>query len=566
MSTIDWEASGSGPNRPDVSATAQKSETIGIAPSSLSDVSTIDDRLGFSPYVAAVANFLSSPDTKPPLTLSVEGEWGSGKSSFMSQLRDALRQIANRRSTPAPVFIDFNAWRSDKDEAVWASFALEFIRTVTRGRGALYRYWSDIKLIFQRFDWGTAKWRLAQAMFLWLAFLGILTYMLLVPKSNPNAPIYIANLVGFAALIALIASAIEKTRKAIGNPLSIDLRKFVDTPDYGRRRAFGETFNEDLKRVIAAYVDPRKRIYVFIDDVDRCEAPKAADLMQALTVLMSVEQSQLIFILGLDRKMVAASIAYKYENLIPYLAASASPNVQAQTGLDYGYMFLEKFIQLPFQVPRATREGIDRLIRSFSGTASDTQSKGIDDEDRQLIEVTLGTESPIVRDIADLVAVTLEMNPRRIKQFVNIFRLRAYIASETGMFTDNLTMHQLGVFVATTLRWPRLLDALYVDPKLLVNIANKQPEALNTEWGRLAELRTLLETCTERPETDMRRADISKLLVISPRYSRHSTDSSNEDEYVPGDPASPKNDAGANTAQETTARKGRQKRTKSVPR
>ena len=48
------------------------------------------DALGFEPYVNAIADFLTDTDTKPPLTLSIEGEWGSGKSSFMAQLEDLL--------------------------------------------------------------------------------------------------------------------------------------------------------------------------------------------------------------------------------------------------------------------------------------------------------------------------------------------------------------------------------------------------------------------------------------------------------------------------------------------
>ena len=52
----------------------------------ISDQSTGDDSLGFEPYVTAIAKFLLNEETKPPLTLSIEGEWGSGKSSFMKQL------------------------------------------------------------------------------------------------------------------------------------------------------------------------------------------------------------------------------------------------------------------------------------------------------------------------------------------------------------------------------------------------------------------------------------------------------------------------------------------------
>jgi len=50
---------------------------------------------------------------------------------------------------------------------------------------------------------------------------------------------------------------------------------------------------------------------VFIDDLDRCEVPKAADLMQAINLMIG-DGSPLFFIIGLDRGKVAASIAFKY--------------------------------------------------------------------------------------------------------------------------------------------------------------------------------------------------------------------------------------------------------------
>ena len=74
------------------------------------DQPTYDDLLGFSPYVEAIKEFLINPSTKPPLTLSIEGSWGSGKSSFMLQLIKELE--ANGECT-----VLFNAWRHDKEDA-----------------------------------------------------------------------------------------------------------------------------------------------------------------------------------------------------------------------------------------------------------------------------------------------------------------------------------------------------------------------------------------------------------------------------------------------------------------
>src|SRR5215208_332895 len=63
--------------------TSFESAEESVLTASLGDQPTSLDHLGFTPYVEAVAEFLTNENTEPPLTLSVEGEWGSGKSSFL---------------------------------------------------------------------------------------------------------------------------------------------------------------------------------------------------------------------------------------------------------------------------------------------------------------------------------------------------------------------------------------------------------------------------------------------------------------------------------------------------
>ncbi|WP_082093122.1 P-loop NTPase fold protein [Methanosarcina siciliae] len=93
--------------------------------------------------------------------------------------------------------------------------------------------------------------------------------------------------------------------------------------------------------MIKSYVGDSK-VYVFIDDLDRCEVPKAAELMQAINLMIS-DDSKVYFSLGMDRKVISAGLAAKNEKVVGYLEVE---------GIEFGYEFIEKFIQLPFKVPR----------------------------------------------------------------------------------------------------------------------------------------------------------------------------------------------------------------------
>jgi len=74
---------------PEATPTTPVEEAFSISGHTISDRATHYDTLGFKPYVEAIASFLVSPSTQPPITISIEGEWGSGKSSFLLQTPSA---------------------------------------------------------------------------------------------------------------------------------------------------------------------------------------------------------------------------------------------------------------------------------------------------------------------------------------------------------------------------------------------------------------------------------------------------------------------------------------------
>ncbi len=524
---------------------------------STGDLPSEDDNLGFEPYVQALAEFLLNPSTHGPLTVSVEGEWGSGKSSFMLQLQDRLTNIgdapgpARRLRTPLTVW--FNAWRHDKDEALWAAFATEFTRRIAEEQNIRRRLWGHMVLLWRRFTWREGWLDLLRAVVLWttvfilatllfaLAWLkgagGVATFVTTLSRPGAlNATAWASLTKGLAragwvggalAYFTLLLAGLIKLKQYVGNPLAIDLKKYIAQPDYAARISFVEKFHKDFSRIVDAYAGD-KTVYVFIDDLDRCEVPRAAELMQALNLMMSTDRRGLIFIIGMDRAKVAAGLAVKNEKLLPYLYASAmGPNadtshIDPQLGLAFGYNFIEKFIQIPFLVPSPAPDNVQQffdklakpelaapsssalqraqeaimawflgqqrmLIRKLRAREVARQREATITEGlpadagsapttpaavavrRENFKLAVTGDSPTVRNIVLSVAPVLGNNPRRMKQFVNLFRLRTFIAAETGLFDgdDGLTLRQLGKFVALNLRWPLLLVDLEREPRML---------------------------------------------------------------------------------------------------
>lgn len=55
-------------------------------------------QLGIEPYVKGLVNFLKG--TVTPMTVALQGEWGSGKTSLMYKLKDELCDAADAPTMP----------------------------------------------------------------------------------------------------------------------------------------------------------------------------------------------------------------------------------------------------------------------------------------------------------------------------------------------------------------------------------------------------------------------------------------------------------------------------------
>jgi hypothetical protein len=576
-------------------AAAQPSLHDSIFAASTGDVPTTHDTLGFTPYIESVAQLLESVSTRPPLTISIEGEWGSGKSSFLRQLRnrlcgpprDAVREnVALARAAgasplgalwkafcyglkkPSSIPIEFNAWRHDKRDAVWAAFALKCTEDLKCSQPPLARAAGWLRLCLSRLD-GLRGWaqfsRFAVLLILWFSLLiAVPTVLLLkgstwalkqiqnfqtanaVPRNagdkspagtDPTATATAANarpsgekpaksaegkevgegkpgLLELGLWLALHGGALGlwlgllilggSQLAKLGNPLETELGKILKTPGYEARVSFVEQFHRDFKKLVDAYAG-ESRIYVFIDDLDRCDVPRAAELIQAINLLID-DDPRLVFILGMDRDKVAAGIVAKYSSVLTYLrGADEAQAREASDRLQFGYDFLEKFIQIQFRLPQPRVAGLKTFLgnlgrpvqavlkpswtqllfvtKSPDMVAEHDSSAGLIDTDvdqttkidRRAVEIQLETDSDSVTDVALIVAPVFSNNPRRLKQFLNLFRLTTLICAKLGLFDEvdskpGLTFPQLGKFVAISMAWPGFVQEVQIRKELLASL------------------------------------------------------------------------------------------------
>jgi len=529
---------------------------IAIAAALAPDEPTEEDQLGMTPYRDAVVKFLASARTKPPLTMAIEGEWGTGKSSF-------LLSVENQLEKEGFICVRFNAWRHDKEESVWAAFALACLRQIRRRVGLVGQLRASLSLRLLRYRWEDSGWVPVAKL---LCFLLATTVCVVVGSLIALVPIvrqaFFETQLGLKATIPVVKESapvasflagvaiISGGLKRLKNPFTEEFSKRFAGPDYAERVDFIEQFHEDFGRIIRAYL-PSKRAFVFVDDLDRCSAPKAAELMQALNLMMS-DHPNLIFIVAMDREKIAAGLAAKYKDVVPFITLTDDKQSTTIAAVDYGHKFMQKFVQVSLRLPRPDAK---RALQMFGvkGPQHIDSSKRLEEENISrrnepqhttssttsapsnskplfkrvaVTELVAESDADVLETVLPIVVDMLHRNPRRIKQFVNQFRLQSLVGFGIGLFRDSddrpasLTPLLLAKLLALQMEFPQLARDLSANPQLLWQVESKvtnrgdiSQSELSELWGSIPAVASLLAI----PESDsFRNRDLLAVLDIMP--------------------------------------------------
>jgi hypothetical protein len=362
-----------------------------------------EDKLNFAAYVLALRDFIRSPDTSTPLTISIDGPWGIGKTSLMRMLQNELDSSSNvwsrlqtmktwlkwfigffatlpiwiigkifsrnnarvsnpKRSrfddvliglsyNPDNLDIDleslpkhvrfwakiaahhnfmmpqthptvwFNAWKFDQEEQLWAALALTVMDQIKQRYSVIGRVIFWLRLMLRRFSLD-ALWNLIVTLTLPLCF-GLIAWLYTAyQKQLPTLSLEIFKLhLSLGQLLiwmGFIVSSFIQVLKIAKDPFQLQIKNVLDKPNYKDKVGFIGSFETDFSRIVSLATQPyfgwkRQKLIIFIDDLDRCQAPKAVDIIEAINLFLDSESC--VFILGMDSGAVVTSIETKYKDL-----------------------------------------------------------------------------------------------------------------------------------------------------------------------------------------------------------------------------------------------------------
>ncbi len=279
--------------------------------------------LDFPQYALTISNIILN--SSPQFNVGIFGEWGTGKTTLMKNIRAIL--VAENIRT-----MEFNAWRYEGEE-----------------RSATYP--------------------------LMLTILGNLLTNTEIQSQLEKKPTETKE---------KITTKIKRVLKGLSGSVTVGLPGMLETTvsvdpsrmERTEKLKIEEMFDfyDENKPVLQEGVElielllqlspknprnPELSLVVFIDDLDRCTPEKAAEVFESIKVFFDLRG--LVFVLGLSLSVVEAAIDVKYKDFTQ----------KTFSGSDY----LKKIIQVPFTLPPWTKDDISKYLDALLVAQTNSQLK-----------------------------------------------------------------------------------------------------------------------------------------------------------------------------------------------
>jgi len=260
-------------------------------------------RFGFKGYAKTLTRLIAGMDVLTPVTISIHGEWGSGKSSLMRTIANLLeyeeafkKYFGENERFPIKKskIIWFNAWEYESEEDI----ALVLLQHIANELG------------------------------------------------NESTGSKLEKLEKYLGALSRIA--VDVTLKKLGGISLNDVQNYIGN-EYKKLVRDLSSLAELHKEVIQEYIEKSNfsQVVIFIDDLDRCSIENSKSIIDAISLFLSTKNC--IFILGLDIEKLQKSLEVRYKNIKGFNARE----------------YIDKIVQLRFELPPLSKPDIEDYVKNL---------------------------------------------------------------------------------------------------------------------------------------------------------------------------------------------------------
>jgi hypothetical protein len=348
--------------------------------------------------VDTLVDVLSAENLETPLVVGIYGAWGSGKTSVMRLLREGLHkrlrdeemERLGDRSGEHAFSLWFDAWKyARQDMALWRALLLAVVDALGDEKEGL------AKLL----QTDEEKRKLNEE----LERLGVSLYRSQTITEQGDLKVNWGAAVPFAADLALRIATLGLSDKLnfselIGKLTGKDAKEAMQvvereqTQRHREQVTSLEQFHKDLRALIEQHiVRPGRRLYLFVDDLDRCLPEDAVGALEAIKLFLDMPGC--VFVLGMDRHVVEQGIRVRYKE---FALAPGMPVVPVDPR-----QYLDKIIQVPFRLPPLSNQQMQEFVSRWCAQH----------------------EQGELERLGPIIVAGIAANPRSVKRALNVLRL-----------------------------------------------------------------------------------------------------------------------------------------------
>jgi hypothetical protein len=405
------------------------------------DIPARNPQFDYSLIAKALCSLLLQPHDHA-IVVGIHGQWGTGKTTLLDALRSELKE---RLLADEAIIVDFNAWKFQDRQALWRALILHLLGELRRRSGdenrieelqqALYRAFTVEEQGPWRIDWRAIR----------TETIGILLSIVKLDFVAEAIKGSVGGALGWFSQI--FGGSSNDQQSATIDQTRVDRLARALERETGERQVLQvqsiEQFLSEFQKLMAEFTENGRRVFVFIDDLDRCLPESALEIFESIKLFLDAPGCG--YTVALDREVIRKGLAAKYA--VPGEAALGQVFIDPDE-------YIEKTISVSFDLPRLANRDIHDLIAAVQLPFP------LDNRQKELLIAGLGS------------------NPRRIKRFMNTLMVHVHlatIAKEAGLpihewLCTNSQPRQFDVFLKLLIIAYRYSGAFAVaveDPGLL---------------------------------------------------------------------------------------------------
>lgn len=344
-------------------------------------ISTYDaDLLKVENYIDGLVEFITNCHT--PMTIALQGDWGTGKTSFINLILDGLEKH-NKESSYKAYSVMFNTWKysqfNQQDHLMISFLSYLLSKLLNKDIADIYQEAVEEQQCSNEKKSPTLSQRFMRTIY---ALTTDVTKDLLVSTvtAGMGLPTVRTTDMTVAYQEQEQAKYIYEHANALDSSIAIETLKSM----------FEEAVAEKLR------TEECERIVIFIDDLDRLNPKLAVDLLEIIKLFLDIENC--VFVLAVDYAVITKGLKEKN-------------NVTGEEILEAekSQSFFDKMIQVPFRIPTE--------LYQFESFLSDNLKDYIKNPKKST-------------ELIGIIQKSVGSNPRAVKRLLNSFYLISSIVKK----------------------------------------------------------------------------------------------------------------------------------------